>query len=81
MHVWRRPAVHFAAIAAFVGMLLMNGLPRWYHALFRCRPFRRTTADRFMISIEAADPRFDRERTRELLESLNGSPAREVLED
>jgi len=68
----------FAAIAAFVGMLLMNDLPRPYHPLFRCAAFRRATADRFFISIEAADPRFEGDRTRAFLESLGGSAVQVV---
>jgi hypothetical protein len=63
----------FAALTAFAGMIVLNGLPEWYHALFRRRRFRRVTADRFFISVEAADPKFDVELTRAFLESLGGS--------
>jgi hypothetical protein len=63
----------FAALTTFFGMLAMNDLPRWYHALFRSVRFRRATADRFFISVEAADPKFDAEGTRTLLESLGGT--------
>jgi len=68
----------FAALAAFVGMIALNGLPQWYHALFTRPRFRRVTADRFFISIEATDPQFDPVRTRALLESLGGSVIEEV---
>lgn len=71
----------FSAITAFVGMLALNNLPQWYHALFRSSRFRRVTTDRFYISVEAADPKFDPERTRELLDSLGGAPAEAVEED
>jgi len=71
----------FAAVAAFVGMLALNGLPRPYHALFGSRRFRRVTADRFFISVEAADPRFDEERTWSLLESLGGEGLERIEEE
>lgn len=59
-----------AAFGAFFGMLMFNGLPMLYHALFTSRRFARATSDRFFIFIEAADPRFDEDTTREMLESL-----------
>lgn len=69
-----------AALCAFFGMLVLNGLPTWYHPLLRSERFRRTTADRFFISIQASDPRFHRERTRGFLESL-GATHVEPIED
>ena len=71
----------FAAITTFVGMLAFNDLPRWYHALFRVRRFRRVTADRFFISIEAGDPRFDAVQTPALLESLGALHVEAVREE
>ena len=68
----------FAAISALVGMLALNGLPRHYHPLFTNRAFKRATDDTFFISIEAEDPIFDPDSTRELLESISGQPVEEV---
>jgi hypothetical protein len=68
----------FSAVAAFVGMIVLNGLPRWYHALFTRRSFRRATADRFFISIEARDPTFHVAQTKAFLESLGGATVEEV---
>jgi hypothetical protein len=68
----------FAAISALVGMLALNGLPRLYHPLFRSRAFKRATDDHFFISIEADDPLFDADATRELLESISGRKVEEV---
>lgn len=70
----------FAALAAFVGMLAFNNLPLWYHSLFKSDRFRRATNDRFFISIEARDPRFDPAAARALLESLRGATVEEVEE-
>jgi len=60
----------FAAISALVGMLAFNGLPQLYHPLHSSRLLKRATDDLFLISIEATDPFFDPQTTRELLESL-----------
>ncbi len=51
--------VLLAAITTVLGMLMLNGLPVWSHPLLKHPPFRRATADRFFIVIEARDPRFD----------------------
>lgn len=69
-----------SAVTTFVGMLALNGLPRHHHPVFRSRLYARATSDRFVIVIEAADPRFDPEETRGFMESLGGS-AVETLED
>ena len=67
-----------AALSALVGMLAFNRLPQLFHPLHPSRRFKRATDDRFFISVEAADPLFDRERTRALLVSLGGSEVEEV---
>ena len=72
--------VLLAAIACFVWMLALNGLPQLYHAVFKSRRFLRATNDRFFITIEARDPIFDCQKTREFAESLDGV-AVEDLED
>jgi hypothetical protein len=56
-----------ASLTAFGGMLLTNGLPKLYHPLFTNARFRGVTTDRFFIAIEAQDPRFDVEKTEQLL--------------
>jgi hypothetical protein len=69
-----------AALTTFFGMWGLNGMPRLHHPLFRNERFRRVTSDRFFIVIEAADPQFDPERTREFLASLGGSAVEAVEE-
>lgn len=62
-----------AAGAAALGMLLRNGLPRPYHAVFNAARFKLASQDRFFLCVEANDPRFDLVETRRFLEGL--SPA------
>jgi len=63
--------VLLSAVGCFVLVLLLNGLPRLYHPVFRSQRFARATDDRFFVVIEARDPKFYRDRTEALLESLN----------
>lgn len=73
--------VLFAAIGTFIGMLVANGLPTLYHPTLRSEAFRNVTRDRFFIVVEAADPKFDANRTKEFLSSQPGSVLVEELED
>jgi hypothetical protein len=63
--------VLLASLGAVGLMLLLNGLPRLYHPLFKSRRFARATDDRFFLVIEARDPKFSRTRTEEFLQSLH----------
>lgn len=70
-----------SAFAAFFGMLLINGLPRFHHPVFSSARFHKVTDDRFFISVEAGDPRFDRVQTREFLAGLGGVGIEELVEE
>jgi hypothetical protein len=71
--------VLLAAFSAAIGMLVFNRLPRPFHPLFSSSHFRRVSNDGFFISIEAADPQFDGDKTAALLRSLGGVDV-EVIE-
>lgn len=60
-----------SALGTVGWLLLLNGLPRLYHPVFKSTRFARATDDRFFIVIEARDPRFARSKTEEFLKSLN----------
>lgn len=59
--------VLFAGLTAFIGMLVRNNLPRPYHPVFAAPRVENSTTSRFMIVIEASDPKFDAAATHELL--------------
>jgi hypothetical protein len=64
--------VLFSAFTALIAMLALNGLPRWNHPLLAKERFLKVSDDRFVICIEAGDPKFDPQRTRALLEKAGG---------
>ncbi|HTL76969.1 MAG TPA: DUF3341 domain-containing protein [Casimicrobiaceae bacterium] len=59
-----------AALAAFFGMLLLNGLPKLHHPIFNAPEFELASRNRFFVAIRATDPEFDAVRTRAFLEGL-----------
>ncbi|MDQ6623865.1 MAG: DUF3341 domain-containing protein [Verrucomicrobiota bacterium] len=73
--------VLFSAFAAFFAVLIMNGLPRWYHPIFNWERFKRVTDDGFFIAIEARDPRFTEAEVVQLLEESGGQHLTVVHED
>jgi hypothetical protein len=67
-----------ASLGAMIGMILLNGLPMPYHPVFNVPRFAMASRDRFFLAIEATDPRFDRTRTFEFLESLGPREINEI---
>ena len=61
----------FSALGCFFGMLAFNQLPRHHHPVFYSERFKEFSTDKFFISVEAADPKFDPGTTRRLLEGLH----------
>ena len=61
----------FSAFAAVFGMFHLNKIPQHHHTIFNSDRFRSFSDDRFFVSVEAADPKFKLERTRELLEKTH----------
>jgi hypothetical protein len=71
--------VLFSAFAAFLGMWALNGLPRFYHPSLNYKNAHRASDDRFLLVIEADDPKFDPQMSADHLRSV-GADAVEVVE-
>lgn len=65
--------VLLSAFGAVLGMLGINQLPKHWHPVFYSKRFERCSDDKFFVSIEAEDPRFDLMKTRELLEGTHAT--------
>ncbi len=59
--------------ATLFGLFGIIKLPRYNHPIFESDRFEAASDDKFFISIEADDQKFDLDRTRMLLESTNPS--------
>lgn len=64
--------VLLSAFTALIGMLILNGLPRFFHPLFYSDTFTRFSTDGFFLSVDASEQKFDPDKTAEFLRSLGG---------
>ena len=67
-----------AALTCFIGMWALNRLPQPYHPVFNVPAFARASTDRFFLCIEATDPAFKLDGTRQFLEGLHPVGVSEV---
>ena len=65
--------VLFGALGAVLGMLALCRLPQLYHSLFNSKRFEQFSDDKFFISVEAVDPKFDKKETTAFLEGLGAT--------
>ncbi len=68
----------FAALFGLFGMLALNGLPMPYHPVFNVPRFAMATRDRFFLVIQARDPKFDLDSTRQFLQGLGAQEVSDV---
>jgi hypothetical protein len=71
-------AILVAAVFAVLGMLALNGLPQPYHPVFNVPEFELASRSHFFLTIESADPQFNRDETRRFLENLGGESVCEI---
>lgn len=71
--------VLLSAFGAVIGMLALNKLPQYYHSAFNYSRWKGATDDRFLLAVEAHDPKFNAGEVKTLLDSL-GSRHSELVE-
>ena len=68
-----------ASFTALLAMLGLNGLPMPYHPVFNVKRFaEHASQDGFFLTIESADSKFDRSKTRTFLKDLGAKEISEV---
>ena len=60
-------------------MLFLNGLPKFYHPTFNFSHLASATDDKFLLVVEASDPKFDVEEVRTCSDEI-GAINTEVVE-
>jgi hypothetical protein len=68
------------ALSGLFGLLAICGLPRPHHPLFNAPQFAAVVRDRFFLAIEAGDPKFDLQQTKDFLLGLAPLSVAEVPE-
>jgi hypothetical protein len=76
--VWYEFTVLSSCLTIFFGNWILNGLPRLHYPAFSSKAFARATDDKFFIVIEAQDSRFDKEKTKALLNDTGASLVEEI---
>ncbi len=70
-----------SALTTVIGMFAFNGLPRPNHPIFNHPNFERASQDRFFLTIESEDPKFEPEATTAFLRGLNPLDVTEVEDE
>jgi hypothetical protein len=73
--------VLLSSFGAVFGMFGLNQLPKHHHPVFYSERFDNFSNDKFFISIEVEDKKFDQHKTRELLESAHATYVELVEEE
>ena len=81
MPIFFELTVLLTAFGTIIGLLLLTLMPRLHHPVFNWDRFKKVTDDGFFLVLEAADPRFQPETSRQLLAEIGGSHISEIYQD
>jgi len=70
-----------SAFGTVLGMFHLNRLPRHHHPIFNSERFAAFSNDKFFISVEATDPKWNLEKTKKLLEDCHPTNVEEIYDD
>ncbi len=70
--------VLFSAFGCFFGMWGLNCLPKFFHPVMQHKGFQQATDNKFLLSIETKDPKFNLEKIKSLFEKLGAQDVMEV---
>ncbi len=73
-------AVFVGGLSAAIGMIVLNGLPRLYHPVFNVPRFKAASKDGYFLCVEAADPKFQADAVRQVLQSAHPVEVNDVPE-
>ncbi|MBS1708506.1 MAG: DUF3341 domain-containing protein [Armatimonadetes bacterium] len=68
-----------SAFGATFGMIGLNGLPKPHHPMFNSEEMKRASQDRFVIAVEATDPRYDEDALEGFFKSLKPLSVERVM--
>lgn len=71
----------FTAFATVFGMFHLNRLPRHHHPVFYSDRFAAFSDNKFFLSIEATDPKFEVDGTKSFIESLHPTHVELIHDD
>ena len=71
----------FSAFTTFLGMIALNGLPKFSNPVFNNPRFDRSTNDRFFLYVDAKDRYYNRDAVHKLLAETHPHSLEEVIED
>ncbi len=70
-----------SAFATVFGMFGLNRLPQHHHPIFNSERFKGFSDDKFFVSVESTDPKWNAETTKKILEDAHSTHIEMVFDD